>query len=269
MIDYHTHTKFNDGANTVDEMIEAAISLNMKEIGISDHFGYFPTDGSNSFCIFITIEDYFKDLNRVKDKYKDKIKVKATLELDTYLENVHEMTSLINSFHPDYILGGIHQFNGIGYSHQESFKEITDYDYEVYLEELIKIVKTGTLDIMAHYFDYKTYYPFKDESRFYDYYKELAQALQDNNCIPEMNTSCFNTSFLGTKFKEDPNLFFWKECAKRDIPVIITSDSHDVPYFLTIAYSNYFRAKEILQRAGVKYTATFTDRKMSIEEIKY
>ena len=250
-------------------MIEAAISLNMTEIGISDHFGHYPTDDSNSFCIFISMEDYFKDLNRAKEKYKDKIKVKATLELDTYLETVREMTSLINSFHPDYILGGIHQFNGIGYRDQSTFSEICEYDYEVYLEELIKIVKTGTLDIVAHYFDYKSYYDFKDESMFYDLYKELVQAMEDNNCIPEMNTSCFNTSFLGVTFKEDPNLFFWKECAKRDIPVIITSDSHDVPFFLTSAYKNYFRAKDILQRAGVKYTATFTDRKMTIEEIKY
>ncbi len=34
---YHTHTTFSDGANTVDEMVQEAIRLGMPIIGFSDH----------------------------------------------------------------------------------------------------------------------------------------------------------------------------------------------------------------------------------------
>ena len=35
---YHTHTTFSDGRSSAKEMIERAVSLGWKEIGISDHF---------------------------------------------------------------------------------------------------------------------------------------------------------------------------------------------------------------------------------------
>ncbi|NLZ25107.1 MAG: PHP domain-containing protein [Clostridiales bacterium] len=35
--DYHLHTKYSDGRNTTQEMIDAAVDLGLKEIAISDH----------------------------------------------------------------------------------------------------------------------------------------------------------------------------------------------------------------------------------------
>ena len=258
MIDYHMHTSFNDGANTLDEMIEACIEKGMEETGISDHFGIFPETNLGSFKIFIEVKQYFEAIEEAKEKYKDKIKVKGTLELDTYPENVDEMADLINSFNPDYILGGIHELNGIGYTKLATLWSITDYDYENYLETLIEIVKKNKIDLLAHYNDYKLFYRTNDESRFYDHYKELAKALRDTNTATE-----FNTSVLGGGFRVDPNLIFWKECAKLDIPVIICSDAHNKNDIC----GNFAISKEILLSAGVKTTCTFTNRKMEIKEL--
>ena len=35
--DLHTHTVFSDGANTMEEMVRAAVERNFVSIGISDH----------------------------------------------------------------------------------------------------------------------------------------------------------------------------------------------------------------------------------------
>ena len=259
MTDYHIHTSFNDGANTLDQMIEACIEKGMDEVGITDHFGIFPETGLGSFKIFIELDQYFDAIKEAKEKYKDRIKIKGTLELDTYEENLDEMTDLLNSYHPDYILGGIHELNGIGYTKLSSFWDITDYDYENYLETLIRIVRRNKIDLLAHYNDYKLFYRTSDESRFYDYYKELAKALRDTNTATE-----FNTSVVCAGFRIDPNLVFWKECGKLGVPVILCSDAHDKKDIC----SNFAFCKEILLKAGVKTTCTFTDRKMEIRELK-
>ena len=34
---YHTHTNFSDGSNSLEQMLEKAVSLGWSEIGISDH----------------------------------------------------------------------------------------------------------------------------------------------------------------------------------------------------------------------------------------
>ncbi|MEZ4357527.1 MAG: PHP domain-containing protein [Eubacteriales bacterium] len=76
--DYHTHTIFSHGKNTIEENVLAAIDKNLSEIAICDH-------GPSHIFYGIKrhkLNEYLDEIARVKKKYKDKIKVLSALELN-------------------------------------------------------------------------------------------------------------------------------------------------------------------------------------------
>lgn len=105
---YHTHTNFSDGKNTPEEMVLAAIARGMPAIGFSDHSD---TPGDQSYCMKMEqYPAYLAELNRLKEKYADKITVMRGLELD-YDSDMTITKEL------DYYLGSVHYLF---------------YDYKVY-----------------------------------------------------------------------------------------------------------------------------------------
>ncbi len=96
---YHSHTTFSDGKNTPREMIEAAISLGMPAIGITDHSF---TACDPSYCMHEEqYPAYIAELTALKAEYADRITVMRGLELDA--DSNPAITSQL-----DYFLGSVH-----------------------------------------------------------------------------------------------------------------------------------------------------------------
>lgn len=77
---YHTHSVFCDGSNTVEEMVQSAISFGMQALGFSGH-GTFPPD--LRYCT--SPEDfppYVQAVNACKEKYADQIEIYLGVEDD-------------------------------------------------------------------------------------------------------------------------------------------------------------------------------------------
>lgn len=77
IMDIHNHTTWSDGVHTTEEIIENAINNGVDIIGISDHFN---TIKCNSISI-PKLHKYIEFLWKMKDKYKDKIKVLSGIEI--------------------------------------------------------------------------------------------------------------------------------------------------------------------------------------------
>ena len=78
----HTHTKFCDGKNTPEEMVERAIELGFDTIGFSGH-------SNTQFDIdwHMTPENnqlYIDEIKRLKEKYQGRIDVLLGLEYEMY-----------------------------------------------------------------------------------------------------------------------------------------------------------------------------------------
>ncbi len=96
---YHSHTNFSDGKNTPEEMVLAAIARGMPAIGITDHSD---TPCDQSYCMKTAqYPAYVAELNRLKEKYADKIAVMRGLELD--YDSDPAITKEL-----DYFLGSVH-----------------------------------------------------------------------------------------------------------------------------------------------------------------
>lgn len=157
---YHTHTLYCDGKDTPEELVKEAISLGMCEIGFSGHsYTWF----DESYCMSLAnTKKYKEDINALKDKYKDKIKIYLGIEQDYYSEEPTDDY--------DFVIGSVHyvkafdKYLPIDESRDELIKAVKEYfdgDFYALAEEYYKcvadVVTKTKCDIIGH-FDLVTKY---------------------------------------------------------------------------------------------------------------
>ena len=84
MIDLHNHTRYSDGESFPEEIIINAIKNGIDTVGISDHHKAFFMEEPK----YKPFEDYINEINYLKKKYKDKIEVKAGIEINLNFNEV-------------------------------------------------------------------------------------------------------------------------------------------------------------------------------------
>jgi len=112
MKDFHLHTRFGDGKNSVNEMVKAATEAGFCEIAFTEHFTWFFTElkkygiGSPVTIMPEEIFDYFAQCRDAEQKYG--IKVLKGFEIG-YLEKDRKDTlRLIEKVKPDLLLLAVH-----------------------------------------------------------------------------------------------------------------------------------------------------------------
>ncbi len=96
--DFHIHTTFSDGKCTPEELVLLALEKGMTHIGFSDH-SYTPFDPD--YCMSPEKEtEYRKEIQRLKEKYAEKIEIFCGIEQDYYSEKAYEGY--------DYMIGSVH-----------------------------------------------------------------------------------------------------------------------------------------------------------------
>jgi len=228
--DLHTHSNFCDGRDTPEEMVLSAISKGLKTYGIVTH-SYTEYDKPCSINPEREAE-FIAEVNRLKEKYKDKIKLLCGVEVDFY------STKVADGY--DYRIGAVHYLE-VGGSYlpidlSEQFfkrlvKEHFNGDYYALAEEYYRLVgELGRLkpDIIAH-FDLVTKYN-EDDCLFdtkHPRYQRAARAAVDK-LIPlgvpfEINTGAISRGYRATPY---PSPELRKYIAERGGSFLLSSDSH-------------------------------------------
>ncbi len=149
----HTHSLYCDGKNTIEEMIQEAISKGFTILGFSGHgncrhIDDYSMDEENT-------QKYIHDVLEAKEKYRDQIQIFLGIEQDVLGERFEK-------HHPyDYIIGSVHFVKtGNRYLPVDQSADITrkivDYygsflNYaKSYYEEVKKIVNMDEVDIVGH-----------------------------------------------------------------------------------------------------------------------
>lgn len=140
--DLHNHSKFSDGVNTCEEMIQKAISLGLKRIGLVDHVW------RKSEWVL----DFIDSANRLKEKYEGVIQIVTGLEAKalTYAGDIDLNDKWRDKV--DYVLGSIHRIP----SKSNQFYSINDNTldksnvYEDWLLTIQGMLKNNLVDIIAH-----------------------------------------------------------------------------------------------------------------------
>ncbi len=229
--DFHTHTNYCDGRNTPEEMVQAAIDRGLSAIGFSGH-AYTSFDAE--WCMSLEgMQLYREEIGRLKDAYKDRIRILCGAEWDYYSDGPKEGL--------EYLIGSVHyvEKNGIRRTVDESpeaFAEVVrsmfDGDYyaaaENYYEKVGEILDRTKADIVGH-FDLIT--KFNEGGRLFDekhprYRKAWQQAA--DRLLPfkkpfEINTGAISRGYRTSPY---PSQEIMDYIGSRGGCFILSSDSH-------------------------------------------
>lgn len=231
--DLHTHTVYSDGKNTPEEMVLAAISIGMEEIGISDH-SY--TDFDLSYCMKREdIEKRIAEIEALKKKYAGKIKVLCGIEQDLF--------ATFSAEGYDYSIGSVHYIKKCGeyIDVDDTSKKLTDaadrlYGGDIYAliedyyAEVGDVIEKTNADIIGHFdliakFNEKE--PFFDENhpRYVAAWKKAADKLLLTGKPFEINWGAVSRGYTTLPY---PSCAIRKYLAEKGAEFIVSSDSHSV-----------------------------------------
>ena len=231
MKDFHVHTTYCDGINTPEEIILAAIDKGMSGLGFSGH-SYTPFD--TDYCMTLENEAlYFKEINFLKDKYRDKIKIYCGIEQDYYSPPI--------SYPYDYVIGSVHyikcknKYITIDLSEDILVTAVSEFwsgDFyalaEKYFETVTQMVKKTKPDIIGH-FDIVTKFNegnklFSEKNeRFVKAYKKAVNEIIPYNIPFEINTGVVSRGYKSVPYPSTEIIEYIKSCGGR---FVLSSDSH-------------------------------------------
>ena len=229
LCDQHIHTTFSDGADTPEDIVLYAINMGLKRLGFSDH-SYVAFDKKYSITDF---DGYVAEINRLKEKYRDKIEILLGIEQDYY--------SGKPEYAFDYVIGSVHYIKcGQEYISVDHTPEILKHNVERYFggdiyafcekyyEMVAEIIEITNADIIGH-FDLVS--KFNENSELFDAqnpryvasYQAAADKLIKYGKPFEINTGAISRGYRVTPYPSAPVKRYIEE---KGGSFIMSSDSH-------------------------------------------
>lgn len=243
---FHTHTKrCGHAEGTDEEYILNAIENGIEYLGFSDHSPYRYPDGFEAhYRVPLTGgKDYIRELNELREKYKDKIDIKIGFEMEYYPEHFDEMLKTAKDLGAEYLILGQHF---IPAEHPNGFHTCKNAPDPKLLEEyvncVIKGIESGVFTYVAHpdMIDYK-----EDEDFFCQQMKKICIASKKYNVPVEIN-------FNGIRCERHyPNELFWKIAGEEGCPVTFGSDAHNPKH--TFDGESLEKAKQLVEKYNLNY----------------
>ncbi len=237
LYNFHTHTTYCDGKSTAEEMVQKAIELGLSELGFSGH-SYTEFDLEPCMTREGT-ELYKKEINALKEKHKDKIKILLGIEYDYHSDEPTE--------NYDYILGSVHYLykNGeyacIDYSREKQIETVNKYyngDFYAYIEDYYKTVaelyNKTKCDIIGHFDLIKKYNGDGslfdiNHPRYIAAWKAAADAIIKTPAVIEVNTGGMARGHISEPYPSKEIIEYFKKNGKK---VIYSSDCHNKDFLL-------------------------------------
>lgn len=222
---YHTHTERCYHARGYDEdFVIAAIEKGLKVLGFADH-GPWPYENyvSGMRMPLSVAEGYMACVNRLKEKYADKIEIKLGFEYEYFPQHIDWLREFVRENGIDYIILGHHFVPyEIGGAYAGRMRDAgTIYEY---CDQVCEAIKTGLFAYVAHPDLYMKEYPAFDEhavivaNRICDTAKQYDVPLEYN---------ILGLRKIDNEGKEGyPYRKFWEIAAEKGNRVILGIDAH-------------------------------------------
>lgn len=262
LADFHLHSSFSgDSEASMEEMIQKAISLGLKNICFTEHMDLdFPVTESCPEGYFETnVDSYLFDLLKLRAKYVNEISVLFGIELGLQPHLVRQNVRVAKEHDFDFVIASQHICNGKdpyfpsffeGRTKEEAVKEYFEGIYE-------NIRAYSNFDVFGHLDYVLRYAPDKDNGYAYETYKEILDQILKRLIDREKGIE-LNTSGIYSGLKEmHPCMEILKRYKELGGEIItIGSDSHWVEH----VGRGLDKAAEVLKECGFEYYTTFDGR---------
>ena len=275
MIDYHIHTKLcRHGKGELEDFVKSAINKGLVEIGFNEHYPeeFLLKKLPKKYHYLIPIEDYsmkteefptyVDQVLHLREKYKDKIKVKLGAEFDFLPQEATFLKNQIDKYEFDYVYGSIHQIfmddKPFAFDDSRFMQLYDDYDiddcYNVYFLSLHALIKSNLFDVASHIDIIKKYgkRP-KDKKKYNEIIDQTIEILKKNDQVIELNTAGSRKP-VKEFYPED---FILKKAYENGIELTLGSDAHQPDE----VGHKFDEAIKKLKKIGFEYLISFNKRK--------
>lgn len=249
---YHSHTKYCDGAHQAEEYILACIEREYVSYGFSSHA---PIPGGSVWNMKEEdLDDYLTEINHLKQKYQSQIEIYCSLEVD-YLDKVQGPSKYVHLL--DYTIGSIHFIgrgkigelfemdgpyskflNGLEKHYQNDIRKAVEHFFELNM----KMIQSDAPDIIGHLDKIISHVMRFDKNIpknqwYIDILHDLAKELSKTDIIVEINTKGLLSTNNPTTY---PHIDYLKILKQYPIRFQINADVHkrsqlDLGYAETIS----------------------------------
>ena len=239
---YHSHCTFCDGRSAPEDFVKFAISNGFRAYGFSSHS---PLPFETFWNMSATdMPEYLNEINRLKEKYNDRLEIYVGLEID-YLDETYNLSvPYFKELPLDYRIGSVHFLPTSSKLIEENvvcidgsfaeFKQSVDRYFdgsirklvEKYYESVLKMIEGGGIDIVGHIDKvYMNGQRCDDFAANAAWYKEPLMACLERVAKKGIMVE-INTKNLREKRQTFPHLDLLPTLKKMDIPVVVNSDCH-------------------------------------------
>ncbi|WP_022667110.1 histidinol-phosphatase [Desulfospira joergensenii] len=233
--DLHTHSLFSDGRASIDTMAGTAAEKGLKVIAVTDHM---PLPFETRYAMDMDkIELYRNQIHQARQKYKDRIKVLAGLEMEFSPELSGWIEPMVNlgwdhliaSVHGLFVDGKPHLINGNRQEFDKALFTVFNGDIQSlcrhYFTTLQQAFETGWFDAAGHLDVVKKHNEgfFRESDPWYrKLVLETLETLKKMNMKMEINTS----GLIQFPKEQYPSLWIIRRAVQMGIPLVFGSDSH-------------------------------------------
>ena len=225
--DLHTHSLFDDGRSSLEEMVRGAAGKGFGAIGLSGHS---PIPEENDWTIPAgKLPAYIAEAKRLREKYCDEISVYVGIEYD--LRSDLDLSGF------DYVIGSAHALRGMDVDNtaeiaaalvNEQFGGDPDAAAEAYFAQYARIAGTPEIDIVGH-FDLLT--KFDERAGIYNaasprYQRAACDAMERlvrAGKIFELNSGAISRGYRTAPYPSNALLCVLRELGGR---ICLNSDAH-------------------------------------------
>lgn len=189
LADYHVHSYFSEDTDCpMENEIRKAIEIGLDELCFTEHVDYgIPTVDQCDY------DSYFEEFFRMKEKYKNQIKLKAGIEFGVQVHTVPEYEEAFKKYPFDFVLLSFHQVDDKEFWRQDFQKGKTQEEYNrKYYEEILEVAKIyknysviAHMDVIKRY-DLQGEYPFE---KIKDQIRQIFEVIIPDGKGIEINTS--------------------------------------------------------------------------------
>lgn len=258
------HSIFShDSDSGPEEMVRGAIAKGLEVMCFTDHYDKENMDWGPE-DIF-DVEEYFKTLVPLKEKYKDQIEVRIGVELGMQPHLGQFYTEFVKKYPFDFVIGSVHSACKSDIAFGKIFEGRTDEEvYHIIMDETLEDVKTHEdFDVLGH-LDYMSRYGREKKGYSYEAYAdiidEILRALVERGKGLELNMSGFK---YGLPFAHPRPEVLKRYRELGGEIVTVGADGHKPGH---IAY-DFYKAEDILKECGFTYYTEFKERKPSFKRL--
>lgn len=153
--DYHMHTpRCNHAVGSVHEYAQAAVDAGLSEIGMSDH-SPMPNGFDKAWRMDeAELESFITEVEAAQAEFKDRLIIRAALEVDFYPGAEDYIRHLSNLYDWDYLMGSVHFIGDWGFDNPDAMDKWKNANIEQVYCDYFKLVElsaqTGLFDTIGH-----------------------------------------------------------------------------------------------------------------------